>query len=489
MSLRRKLIIMSLLFLAVPSLLIGNIGYRSAVSSLNSLGAEGLQTDVRMTIALIETLDKQVKAGRISLADAQEEVKETILGKKDANGKRPINSRLTLGEHGFIFIINSAGVEIAHPDFEGQNVWNIKTTDGVYSTQEVVKAANNGGGFVTYEWPLPNNPDAHVAKITYTEKEPNWNWIVCAGTYLPEFNAGAQHVLYILLITLGISLLLGVVVIFIFAKKMTTPILQVAEQAKSIALGDYTQQPIKITSRDEIGELVQNFNIMKENQKMAEAQVRQSEAFLQSVTTHMGEGLIVIDTECHLTFMNREAEQMLGWSKEECRAQNLQRLIQRKEDGTPFPSAECPPIKGDVYRGAEEWFMRKNGSLFPVSLVKSALYENGKVTGSIIVFRDISKQKEDRERIEYMAFHDDVTKLPNLRYIKEKLTKEMEGCKPFALLVIDIDRFKHINEALGHSFGDSLLKLVADRLKSSLPSDVFVGRLTGDEFAWFAFRR
>ena len=104
MSLRRKLIIMSLLFLAVPSLLIGIMGYRSAANSLNKLGAEGLQTDVRMTIEMIGALDKQVKAGKVSLADAQEEVKEAILGKRDANGKRPINPRLNLGEHGFIFI-------------------------------------------------------------------------------------------------------------------------------------------------------------------------------------------------------------------------------------------------------------------------------------------------------------------------------------------------------------------------------------------------
>ena len=190
-----------------------------------------------MTIEMIGALDKQVKAGKVSLADAQEEVKEAILGKKDANGKRPINPRLNLGEHGFIFIINSAGVELAHPNFEGQNVWDIRTTDGVYSTQEVVKAANNGGGFVTYAWPLPNNPDVNVTKITYAEKDPNWDWIVCAGAYLPDFNAGAHRVLYVLLITLGISLLAGVIVIFYFSKKLTTPILEVAEQAKLIALG------------------------------------------------------------------------------------------------------------------------------------------------------------------------------------------------------------------------------------------------------------
>ena len=81
--------------------------------------------------------------------------------------------------------------------------------------------------------------------------------------------------------------------------------------------------------------------------------------------------------------------------------------------------------KEKVYRVAEDWFMKKSGELFPVSYVASPIFENDYVTGAIIVFRDISKQKADKERIEYMAFHDDLTKLPNLRYIKEKLTKDM----------------------------------------------------------------
>ncbi|WP_071394145.1 EAL domain-containing protein [Bacillus tuaregi] len=487
MSIRLKLIVMSLLFLAVPSLLIGLIGYHSSTDSLNDLGAQSLKTNVRLTIEMIGALDKQVKAGRISIEEAQEQVKVSLLGNKAANGKRPINTRLNLGEQSFIFIIDSTGVELAHPDYEGKNVWDVKTTDGVYSTREIVKAANNGGGFTTYEWPLPNNPNEIVPKITYAEKEPHWNWIVCAGAYLPDFNAGADRVLYILLITLAISLFAGVIVILWFSKRLTKPIVQVADQAKLIARGDYTEDVIEATSKDEIGELVSNFNIMKENQKKAEDQIRQNEAFLQSVTTYMGEGMIVMDTNGLMTYMNPEAEQLLGWTEEDCRNQNLHDLIHRRKDGSTFPNEECPVTKplqnGEVYRISEDWFLRKNGRLFPVSYVASPIFENGKVAGSIIVFRDISKQKEDKERIEHMAYHDELTQLPNLRYVKEKLAQVMLKHPSFAILMIDINRFKQINEALGHAFGDLILQNVANRLKEHVPGHVFVGRLTGDEFA------
>jgi diguanylate cyclase (GGDEF)-like protein/PAS domain S-box-containing protein len=271
------------------------------------------------------------------------------------------------------------------------------------------------------------------------------------------------------------------------SKRLTKPILQVAEQAKWIASGNYSQEPIMTRSQDEIGELVSNFNIMKENQRKAEEQIRQHEEFLQSITTHMGEGLVVMDAAGRLSFMNPVAEQILGWSKEECMDKNMHDLIHRRKDGISFPFEDCLSTKssqkGEVYQVEEDWFIRKNGSLSPVSYVTSPLFENGEVTGSIIVFRDISKQKEDQEKIEYMAFHDDLTNLPNIRYIKGKLKQDMNGQKPFALLILDIDRFKHINEALGYDFGDLILESVAKRLKEQLPSHVFVGRLTGDEFA------
>jgi diguanylate cyclase (GGDEF)-like protein/PAS domain S-box-containing protein len=201
----------------------------------------------------------------------------------------------------------------------------------------------------------------------------------------------------------------------------------------------------------------------------------------------MGEGMIVLDTDGKLTFMNPKAEQLLGWLEEECINQNLHDVIHRREDGTTIPYEECPSTismdKGEPYQIAEDWFLRKDGTLFPVSYVTSPLFENGCLTGSIIVFRDISKQKEDKEKMEYMAFHDDLTQLPNLRYIKEKMIQEMQNQQAFALLVLDIDRFKNINEALGHSFGNLILQSVANRLEEQFPSHVFVGRLTGDEFA------
>lgn len=96
-----------------------------------------------------------------------------------------------------------------------------------------------------------------------------------------------------------------------------------------------------------------------------------------------------------------------------------------------------------------------------------------------------AKQKEALEKIQYMAFHDDLTELPNLRFLKEEWAKIIERKlqRKAAFLVIDIDRFKNINEALGHIYGDMVLQAAAARLQETLAANMILGRITGDQFA------
>lgn len=227
-----------------------------------------------------------------------------------------------------------------------------------------------------------------------------------------------------------------------------------------------------------------------EKQKLAEQHLLQSEKFLQTITSHMGEGLIVMNKAGELTYMNLEAERILGWSQEELIGKNVHDYIHRTHSGSQYPNDECPNTKciinGVVYRVDEDYFIQKEGRLFPVSYVVTPLFERDHVTtGSIMVFRDINQQKKDQEKIKYMAFYDELTKLPKFRFLKEKLAEiiDLHPQKRTAIFVLDINRFKNINEALGHSFGDLILEAVATRLREQLSENMFLGRLTGDEFA------
>lgn len=273
LTIRMKLMIVSILLLAVPSLTVGMIGYQSAKTNLEDLGGTGLQNSVNFTLKLIEVMDWQVKNGSMTLEEAQEAVKIEILGEKDANGKRPIDKSIDLGENGYLLVLDKQGMTLASPMTEGQNSWDSQTKDGRYFTRELIEKATNGGGFTTYEFALPNNPDEVAAKLAYAKLDPYWGWVVVGGTYLMDFNSSANDILTKLIITLIVSILLGTAIIVWFASSLSKPISTLAVKAKRIAEGDLTIDLQNIRNRDEVGDLNRNFNEMVRDLKELIGQV------------------------------------------------------------------------------------------------------------------------------------------------------------------------------------------------------------------------
>lgn len=273
-SLRTKLIIICLLLLAIPSLIIGGVGYQMSKIQLDQSGKVQLKNDVRLVIGMIDMMSQEVKAGHIKLEDAQEKVKEEILGKKDASGKRPINKRFDLGKNGYFIVLDKQGKELAHPTVEGQNVYNMMTPDGKPVGKTMIDAAINGGDFVYFEWALPNDPNKSDKKILYSELDPNWDWVVVAGSYMADYNSGANQILYLLLVTLGISLLLGAFVAWYFATRLTKPIIKIAQNMYEVSQGNLKVEEVEVKSRDEVGKLAASYNKMIEQLKTLIQQAR-----------------------------------------------------------------------------------------------------------------------------------------------------------------------------------------------------------------------
>uniref|UniRef100_UPI001C30EEEB cache domain-containing protein n=1 Tax=Lentibacillus saliphilus TaxID=2737028 RepID=UPI001C30EEEB len=236
-SVKTKLILISILILIIPLFTLGTFSYYKSVSSLNALGKTNLKNSVEMTIGMIDALDKEVEKGNLSLEDAQEEVKEAILGEKQPDGTRPINPHVDLGEYGYLFVVDEQGEQIASPDLEGENTWENEDHTGVKTTQVIIKSAQSGGGFSDYEFPLPDNPDQIEKKVTYSKLDPNWNWVVVSGTYLLDFNKPAKDLLYYILIVTWISTIISGIVIWLYTNRITKPIKAVTEQMNHLAEG------------------------------------------------------------------------------------------------------------------------------------------------------------------------------------------------------------------------------------------------------------
>ncbi len=262
------MIAISLLLLLIPGLIIGLIGYQVAKQELNQSGRIQLQNDVRLVNSTISELNQEVLAHKISLADAQERVKAGILGPLNPKGQRPINHNYNLGKNGYFFILNSKAVEVAHPTLEGKSIWNTTSADGFKVGQELIHVAQGNGGFFTYQWPLPHS-SVVATKIAYAQAAPDWGWIVCAGSYLNDFNSGAGRVLNVLIITLSIALILGLFIVIWFSNLIAGPVKLIAKQIEQVSNGDLSIQPIPTRRKDEIGQLTKSFYIMTDHLRSA----------------------------------------------------------------------------------------------------------------------------------------------------------------------------------------------------------------------------
>jgi diguanylate cyclase (GGDEF)-like protein/PAS domain S-box-containing protein len=205
-----------------------------------------------------------------------------------------------------------------------------------------------------------------------------------------------------------------------------------------------------------------------------------------------GEGIVRTDRKGSITFVNPAALRMLGYTADELRGRPAHDLLHHtRPNGTPYPASECPArrslTEGATHRITDELFWRKDGSSIPVDYTSAPDRKDGRIVGSVVVFDDVTRQREMNERLRHQADHDSLTGLFNRRRFGEELSEKVRYARMFsrpgALLLLDLDSFKFINDTYGHPVGDRLLCDVAATLTATLRETDIVARLGGDEFA------
>lgn len=210
---------------------------------------------------------------------------------------------------------------------------------------------------------------------------------------------------------------------------------------------------------------------------------REKELILNSA----GEGIFGLDLDRNITFCNPAGAHMLGYETEvELIGKSVSIIINGSKTGKKNSvSSYLEVISGSYFKNGE--FFRKDNSGFPVEYVISLIKEEGEIVGEVVTFKDITQRKQMEEKITYHAYFDSLTDLPNRVLLTDRLTQGLtyakENGEKLAVLYLDLDRFKYINDSLGHSFGDRLLRDVANRLRDCVPNTATLSRQGGDEFA------
>src|SRR5580698_4969468 len=273
-------------------------------------------------------------------------------------------------------------------------------------------------------------------------------------------------------------LVLGLAGAWYIAGQIEGPISALVMSADRIGQGDYTM-PLAVVRHDELGEL--QFALERMRQKLNETTITKN--YLNTVLNSLSDAVFVTSPEGIVKSCNEATQRLLGYQEADLLGKPLVSFIDEAHRGALDLTNSASEARETVLRTA-------SGQTIPVSMAGSAITsEDPQFQGNIYVARNITERKRAERRIRYLARYDTLTKMPNRmqfqHLLQQAIARARRSQKSLALLYLDLDRFKEVNDTFGHSAGDRTLEILSERLTRNLSKDAVIGRLAGDEFAMF----
>lgn len=234
------------------------------------------------------------------------------------------------------------------------------------------------------------------------------------------------------------------------------------------------------------GELVCTVGMYKDVTKQIKAQrkLRESEEKYRFIADHTSDLIMILDDQKSIIYVSPSSEPLLGYSSVECLDKNISAFIS-EHDILSFMNLVEQLEKTNTVLETELRYKQASGCFLWMELRGSYVVDENKKR-TIIVSRDISERKKYEEELRNLAFHDSLTGLPNRYYFNELLKDEMRKSKvhsmEIALMYLDIDSFKQVNDTFGHAGGDAILIEFSRKIQNSIRNKDIVCRLSGDEF-------
>jgi len=211
----------------------------------------------------------------------------------------------------------------------------------------------------------------------------------------------------------------------------------------------------------------------------------------QVTLNSIGDAVLSTDGDWHITFLNPVAEKLIGWTSAEASGAPLTDVFQVIDATTRERIVPC--LEFEVGKGRTVILppncvlLRRDGRELPIEDSAAPIHDRcGRVAGLVVVFHDVSEAQAMAQKMTHLAEHDMLTSLPNRALLDDRLEQGValaqRHCRRLAVLFIDLDHFKHINDSLGHLIGDQLLRAVALRITPCVRSTDTVSRQGGDEF-------
>ena len=278
-------------------------------------------------------------------------------------------------------------------------------------------------------------------------------------------------------------LLVGAVAAGVLNRRRRRPSPSLIGSIDQLGEGDYTQ-PVPAAAEAEFAELTAAVERMREKLRVTTI----TRNYLDVVLNSMTDAVLLTAPDGVITRTNAAASQLLGLSEAELLGRSFAELL------SPAERSRFT-LERAVHETRESVLVTGSGKAVSVSLsgstIAASLAEpvDARFAGCIFVARDITERQRAERRIRYLARYDTLTKIPNRmqfqHLLQQAIARGQRSGLPLALLYLDLDRFKDVNDTFGHAAGDRTLEILSERLIQIVPKGAVVGRLAGDEFAVF----
>jgi diguanylate cyclase (GGDEF)-like protein/PAS domain S-box-containing protein len=275
----------------------------------------------------------------------------------------------------------------------------------------------------------------------------------------------------------------------VMARRIVQPISRIALAADKVAAGNLNYDAPAVAGDGEVAHLSSAIHTMVNSltweileRKNAEAQLVLS----ATVFANNSEAIVITDAKNQIVRVNAAFTRIAGYTEKEVLGKNPRMFASGKMGHDFYQAMWAELLEKDSWRG-EIWNKRLNGEIFPEWLILSLVRdEAGRVSHHIAIYSDITQRKLEEERMQFLASHDMLTRLPNRFLLTDRITQALNIAErnntQLGVMFMDLDHFKNINDSLGHDVGDELLKQAADRMMQFLRRTDTLARLGGDEF-------
>lgn len=381
-----------------------------------------------------------------------------------------------------IFLLSQDGLVLSGPEAPRSSLSKLAP-----QTMQAIQQV--GQGYLLEKWSNGKTYLVGYSKSTGYRDYSGLGWVALVREDVTMAFAPARALQQRILMMGGALGLLFAWMGWMMAGRIARPITRISHAADKIAAGELeydvpAQQGdgevahLSTAIRDMVVKLTSEIN----QRRSAEDALRLSAKVFESNS----EAIMITNAARDIVMVNRAFTEITGYTQEEVLGKNPRFLKSGRQSDSFYQIFFESLDADDSWRG-EIWNKRKNGEVFPEWVTLSVLRDvQGRVTHYIAIYLDITERKKEEERIQYLANYDVLTDLPNRYLLNDRLDQSITLAQrhqtKLAVMFIDLDHFKNINDSLGHDVGDELLKLVAQRLKVCLRRSDTIARQGGDEF-------